>query len=210
MPVLRKLLAISSAVQHGQLVWQILEWFGLGRTLLLSAGLAAAGGVGAIMGQQPWYWILSLVISIFAGLMIAWAALVYVGQQQSAAWVAGAAVTLSVRDQTTAKPAEVTSEGFIWSRGQYTWGERGTFPHCPEHRTRLVYRYKGDYRDKLWKTAELRWQEPGRLDRNSLAYDGHLFCSFGAGHNLGWFPESNSFEDAQRRAEMLIKQELAS
>src|SRR5256885_2102390 len=85
MLLIRRILTISSAIQHLQLAWSILESFGLVKAVGIGAGIAAAvTGAGAFVAQEPWYWIMSLVISVFAGVMVVAASTVVIQNRLSA------------------------------------------------------------------------------------------------------------------------------
>lgn len=222
----RWLLRASSAVQHAQLALGVLTWAGLPWAVGISAIISGIPSIAALVDNQPWYWTFSLFVSVFAGCMLIYGVVTYLRLQEFIV-PAEPGTGVSVESPTPAielsvgtkfddrvaaylaQPVEVTSEGFSWERGQYKNGALGTFPKCPEHKTRLLYRYREHATSDRWKTLEPYDRlTNSHTDQYSRAHGAHLFCSHEDGHSLGWFADSESFGDARNRAEMLIKQEI--
>ncbi len=212
-----RLWIISTVVQHGLLVASVVQW--LGWWAGASALIAAALGAWAVYDQQPLYWVIALVISVFASLLLSIAVLNHLatnalsvgnpnygsGDHAAAAVIATPAVASS------GPPVEIESEGFVWRRGRYSGAPsaQSIFPHCPEHAdVRLLFQYQ-TIGEHGWKIDELRgWHRVRGLSPMLSGFsNGHLFCSDG-GHNLRWFPESVTFNDASLRADVLMKRKL--
>jgi hypothetical protein len=100
---------------------------------------------------------------------------------------------------TTKWQVKVESDGFIWTRGYPLRSDsiptvKVAQPECRDHGLRLLYRPHGG--------------EPRPLQPNDTGTEGSLHCAGPddvSSHDVGWFSISKTFQAAQDRAEIRMK-----
>lgn len=202
-----QLLSISSAIQHIQLFLQGLTLLGISVAAIVSGVVL---GFGAMLDQQPWYFVVAFVLFVFSTIVGGGVELRRLATPWPPRIVEESSATAM---HALEEPSiEVESEGFKWKRGLYSGTKNiQIFPLCPQHKgVRLLFKYrqtpKGDWHwEQLQSVHRIRGVHPYSGDQ---MYDGRLFCSVEPGHELGWFPESITFGDAALRADTLMKHAL--
>jgi len=159
MSAIRRLLALSTTLQHLQLLWNIFESVGLVKPIGVSAAIAIVTGAGALVAQEPWYWITALAISVFAGVMVVTASIVVIRDRWQAAITRsdtrGDSSERRDERQTAIYTARSTfreHDGVLWADVRDNYRQSGR-PHgmvegplCREDRTPLLYKVRSDGR----------------------------------------------------------------